>query len=273
MYADDLVLLSSSDDHTICQNDLDVDVQLAYNWCQNNCITINKKKTKVMKIVRNRYRGHNPELQISIEGEQLEQVKDYRYLGVTIDEKFTFKKHMSGLHKTTSHKVNTLGHIKKYLTEDESILIYKQMILPYNDYASFVLDSTTQDLIIKLQRIQNRALRVCRYSYMYERSSATALHDHFNVKFLDHRRYTQLLMFMFKQSNLIGISIPEAARRTRADHKVKFDCPRTTYMSTDKGAWWRGVCAWNALEVETQRVEGLSAFKRLVTNIKPPKTN
>ena len=271
MYADDLVLMSSSNDHEICERDLNTDVQLAYNWCQNNCITINKKKTKVMKIVRNRYRGPNPVISINIEGEILEQVADYRYLGVTIDEKFTFKRHMSGLHKTTSHKVHTLGHLKKYLSEDQSILLYKQMILPYNDYASFVLDSTTQDLILKLQRIQNRALRVCRYNHMYERSSATALHDHFSMKFLDHRRYTQLLLFMYKQAKQIGTSIPEAARRTRADHKIKFDCPRTTYTSTEKGAWWRGVAAWNALGVDVQRVETISAFKRLVTGLKPPK--
>ena len=76
---------------------------------------------------------------------------------------------------------------------------------------------------------------------------------------------------MYKQSKSVGHLVDVNDRRTRADHQIKFACPPTTYVSTDKGAWWRGVAAWNKLNPETQKSETVEIYKRRIEFIKPPK--
>ena len=270
MYADDIVLITTGNTYAESERKLALDVEATNQWCLKNCLTVNKKKTKVMRITRNRITGVIPALNISIGDNVLEDVQTYRYLGITVDSRFTFKPHVNNLLRTVSHKVTLLGRIKKYLDENESLLIYKQTVVPYCDYASFTTECTVEDLVTKLQRLQNRALRICRFGYMFERSSATALHEHFKIQELKHRRYTQLLLMMYKQSKTKGLLVPEGRRRTRGDHKIKFDTRVNTYASTDRSPMTRGVKAWNLLLASTQKLATSAAFKCKIRGIKPP---
>ena len=155
------------------------------------------------------------------------------------------------------------------MEEESALLIFKQIIVPYFDYASFLTDCTTVDIIKRLQRIQNRGLRVCRYNNMFERCSATDLHTHFKLKLLSHRRYTQLLLIMYKQSKTKGEVVPEHERRTRADHKVKFRLDINRFVSSDKSPWYRGVQAWDKLTPEVQKSVTSAAFKHAIKHLKP----
>lgn len=77
-YADDTVLLAENEH----------ELQTLIN-CVNNCsnrfgLNINKRKTKIMVISKNR----NVQTNIMIEGKRLEQVEKYKYLGCIINEKW-----------------------------------------------------------------------------------------------------------------------------------------------------------------------------------------
>ena len=272
MYADDIVIVSSGNTYEESANILRQDVAATSAWCNSNCLTINKKKTKVMRITRNRIGGVIPELVVHIGNNRLEDVKEYRYLGVNMDHRFTFKPQVTGMLRTISHKISLLGRIRKYMEENQSFLICTTMALPYFDYANFIVECTTGDLVKKLQKLQNRGLRVCRFNNMFERSSATELHVHFKIKFFDHRRYTQLLLMMYKQSKINGITVPIDQRRTRGDHKVKFEANRNPnhFRSTDKSPLSRGIEAWNKLTADVQRSATSAQFKHEIKHIKPP---
>ena len=157
------------------------------------------------------------------------------------------------------------------MEEIQIFVIYKQMLLPYFDYASFLIDCATEDLIKKVQKIENRALRICRYSNMYERSSATELHTHYLINFLDQRRYTQLHLIMFKKSQVHGLLTPLEDRRTRGDHKIKFNVAPNRLTSSDKNPWSRGIMLWDKLDEKTQKLEKKLAFKHKVKHLVPPK--
>ena len=55
------------------------------------------------------------------------------------------------------------GKIRKYITTHAAIMIYKQTILPYFDYGSFLMNSASQNSISKLDKYQNRALHLIEY--------------------------------------------------------------------------------------------------------------
>ena len=106
---------------------------------------------------------------------------------------------------------------------DEVQSLLKQMVVPYADYASFLIDCATLDLVSKVQKLQNRGIRICKFKNMYERCSATWLQQELDVETLEKSRFSQLLYMMHKIAQKQGVTIPEDQRGTRADHKIKFN--------------------------------------------------
>ena len=48
LYADDTVLYSTSHDEAAAHSNIKQDILLLYEWCNNNKLTVNIKKTKLM---------------------------------------------------------------------------------------------------------------------------------------------------------------------------------------------------------------------------------
>ena len=96
---------------------------------------------------------------------------------------------------------------------------------------------------------------------MYERSSATELHDYFKMVKLDKRRLDQLLCHMHKLSKSQGVVIPVGERRTRADNKVKFVSHNFVYKTMQRCPMYRGVWEWDELDADIQSIESRNIFK------------
>jgi hypothetical protein len=77
-YADDIVLLSTS------KNGLQKALNEVQQYCQDWRLKVNHKKTKCMTFTRGTQKEKTP---FFIEGEELENVKEYKYLGITINKK------------------------------------------------------------------------------------------------------------------------------------------------------------------------------------------
>ena len=78
-----------------------------------------------------------------------------------MDSTLTYNIHISSLIRMVTHKVSMLGKVKKYLRDDAALQIYRSMILPYLDYAYVIFDKAYSKDLDKLQRLQNRCLKIC----------------------------------------------------------------------------------------------------------------
>ena len=54
----------------------------------------------------------------------------------------------------------TFAKTHKFMDKSTSSLVYKQTILPYSDYISLIVKSSTRRRIGKLQPLQNRAVKI-----------------------------------------------------------------------------------------------------------------
>ena len=77
-YADDIVLLSTS------RNGLQKALNVVQQYCQDWKLKVNHKKTKCMTFTRG---TQKEKTQFIMEGEALENVKEYKYLGIMINKK------------------------------------------------------------------------------------------------------------------------------------------------------------------------------------------
>ena len=79
-------------------------------------------------------------------------------------------------------------------------MVYKLTILPYIEYAGFLVIATNIDDRHDLQICQNDALRICTRMKMADHIRIEDLHSRCKIVSLEQRRCSQLLSLMYKKS-------------------------------------------------------------------------
>ena len=156
MYADDIVIYSNHVTHRLAQRNVQMDLDQLDTWCDDNSMTINVKKTQSMWFTSLQRLGTVPKLELYLDGQCLEEVREYKYLGVPIDSSLNLERSVSETAKKMSHKVFKMAKLRHMMDENTAIAIYKQTILPHADYCCFLLDSTRKEKAESIQKIQTK---------------------------------------------------------------------------------------------------------------------
>ena len=79
---------------------------------------------------------------IKIYGKQIEQVKYTKFLGLYIDNEFSWKNHIDQISTKISKMTGIIARAKHYLSMKGKLTIYKTMIYPYLIYCNMTWAST-----------------------------------------------------------------------------------------------------------------------------------
>ena len=93
--------------------------------------------------------------------------------------------------------MSLLAKMKKYINNDVAVSIYKSMLLPYLDYADAIYSMSNAKDLEKLQKLQNKCLRIC--LSRARRFSTGGAHKLSKVPFLKDRRVAHSLNLMYKR--------------------------------------------------------------------------
>ena len=115
-------------------------------------------------------------LNIHIDGIPINQSNQSKSLGLIIDENLSWKAHIHEISKKLSSGIGALKRVRPFVSKHTAIRIRKGLIEPHFDYCSAVWDGLTQQLSEKLQKLQNRAIRVITKS-SYDTSSRFLLNS------------------------------------------------------------------------------------------------
>ena len=91
-FADDSNLLASSDDIQLLQSHIKEDLNNIAIWLKVNKLSLNIKKTHFMIFTKRKKKV--TDVAINIEGNTIAEVSQTKFLGVYIDNKLTWKKHI-----------------------------------------------------------------------------------------------------------------------------------------------------------------------------------
>ena len=156
---------------------------------------------------------------------------------------------------------------------DTRILVYKQTILPLVEYVSFILCLSNKHEVEKMQKLQNRCLRMCFDINNSRNISVSRLHDIARVSKLDVRRDIQLCNIMHTLK-CNGYYKKDGLRETRRTAKYVF---KTDIVHTDiyaKSPYLKGVTLWNSLPQKIQTLYDKVNFKISVKGeLRPKSTN
>ena len=161
MYADDIVLITAQRSLEQAYIAIQRKVNLLAEWLQENNLEISTDKTKAMLFSRGN--RANPNYHIDILGENIEWVKEYKYLGMFLDRRLTWTKHIEESCRKAMKGINVMRALSRvWWGADPKILlnIYKGLIRSHLDYGCQAILYTSKVNLNKLDRVQFQALRL-----------------------------------------------------------------------------------------------------------------
>ena len=260
LYADDTVIYHSDVNHNLAAARLQHNLSKFHKWCVENKLTINAKKTKLMVFgTRSRVKSAK-NVKIKINNEEIQTVPSFKYLGILLDSTLNYNQHIASVIRTVLHKITLLSKVKRYLRDESALQIYKSMILPYLDYADVVFANSNAVDIEKLQRLQNRCLKVC--TGRDRLFSTDILHKSTNVPFLKDRRKAHVRNFMYTRLTHKDL-INTREIRTRAHDAPLFNVSIPRCEAYKRSVGYFGSVEWNNLPPATRNINPYLAFKYL----------
>ena len=91
----------------------------------------------------------------------LQVVPSFNYLGIKLDSKLNFEIYALECIRQVSHKIYMLTKIRPFINNTQALYLYKSKILPYFDYGDIFYNKTFSRTLLRLQKLQNRALKLC----------------------------------------------------------------------------------------------------------------
>ena len=177
-----------------------------------------------------------------------------------LDSTLNYNLHVNQVIRTVLHKLTLLSKMKKYLRDDTALNIYKAMLLPYFDYADVIFDRALNKDISKLQKLQNKCLKICKGKE--RRFSTDMIHKLAEVPFLKDRREAHVLNFMYtRKSNIQLLNNREI--RTRAHDAPLFEIKVPRCEAYKRSVGYSGGNCWNNLPPNERNTATFQAFKRL----------
>ena len=162
-FADDFHAAACSPDIAIIESDLNETSSSLVTWTDANNMFVSAPKSTAT-LFTPWTKQVDQQLNISIKGVQVPTVKNPKLLGVVLDPLLTFNAHAASVAKKCASRLNLLralgdtsfGHDKEVL-----LSTFKSYIRSVTDYgAPIVFPNYSASSINRLQRIQNRALRL-----------------------------------------------------------------------------------------------------------------
>jgi hypothetical protein len=99
-------------------------------------------------------------IKVHINDTEIEYVSEYKYLGVVIDDSLNFNAFCELLIGKMWKKYHLMKNISAKLNRDAMITLYNSIVCPHVDYCSTVLFLMNDQQIAKLQKMQNRFMRL-----------------------------------------------------------------------------------------------------------------
>jgi hypothetical protein len=225
LYADDMKLtmqIRDVSDISLLQDDLD---RLS-EWCNANKLYLNVEKCKYMQFLRGK---SSCSANYTINDQILQEVTTIRDLGVILDKKLRFHKHIDNVATKGFQMLGfVLRNAKQFKRTSTKILLYKLLVRSGLEYCSQVWSPQYDVYIQRIERIQKRFL----WHLSYQNNKAKQLpsyKDRLNYFRLSSLRERRLLLdqtFLYKIINgavecpellrLINLNVPhKLPRRVR----------------------------------------------------------
>ena len=161
-YADDTTLICSGSTPSAAAAVLNSQLKLVHSWIRNSKMNLNYAKSSVMwfKTKSKKCSGYP---NIIIHDTTLKPVDKQKYLGIMFDSKLSWIHQVSETCRKMSYYLHLISSHKHYLSTELIKLLVESLVFSHLCYCLPVWGPPlTQQLLQRLERMQNRAIRLCK---------------------------------------------------------------------------------------------------------------
>ena len=267
LFADDTTLFASDTNIYNLRNNMNDDLQLVSEWLIANCLTLNITKTYYI-IFTTREVPNN--LQIKIGQNILERHKSGKFLGVILDEKLTFKEHLTTITSKISKVVGLFYKLKHKFPLEVIHKLYYSLVYPHLSYCILAWGGAKQAYLHPLLLLQKRICRIITDSNYYAHTGPL---------------FKQLKMLRIKDLYLINCQIfmyktmvldkhqefrrQIALLQVHQYYETRNSQLRNAYCRIDickQSLLYNSINAWNILNDDVKNIVSLNTFKNVCKN-------
>jgi hypothetical protein len=159
LFADDTNILYSDTCLKTLNEILQIEMNKIANWLNVNKLSLNTTKTKLI-LFRSRNKKSKHDLKISVNKENIKQVKNITFLGIVIDEFLTWRDHIDLISKKIIKCAAIISRIRHFTNLNSLKLIYFALVYPYLTYGNLIWGNVYKSHIQKLVNIQKKIVRL-----------------------------------------------------------------------------------------------------------------
>ena len=270
-YADDTTLYSCDREVKNVKAKLEQNANHLTAWFPENHMKLNEDKCHLII-----FGTSKEKVNMHVGEEQIKENDHEKLLGITLDKKLNFKKHVQTLCKKTSQKLHALTSISIYMEPEKLKLFMKAFLVSQFSYCPLIFIFHDRNLNNKINRMHERPLRIA-YKDNISSFENLLIMDNF-VK--AHQRNLQLLMIdICKTKHDLNPSFMKQSfeeevvpYNLRPSDKLQLPKATTTGLGIDTVRFVGGG-AWEKLPPELKKSDSLQNFKSLIKSHKSDTCN
>ena len=232
--------------------------------------TVNEMFQEFQTVLESAMNSHIPTKpsshQYSLFGHPLSKVASHTYLGVKLDSKLSWAKHITEI---TSKSSKVLGMVKRTLgpcKPEVKDTAYNMLVRPKLEYASPIWNPHKSSQISRLERIQHYAARFVANDHR-RTTSPTTLVLTLNWQTLERRRIIKQAMTFYKiLNNIIKIS-PPSGLLTRSHNRHHYIVPRSRLDTVVYSFYPRAIRIWNTIPKAITEISKPESFQAAISKL------
>ena len=263
LFADDTTLFTSSMNIQQLSNMISDDLREVKNWLIANRLTLNADKTYYMIFSLR----HIPEnTHITLGTAILERKSQGKFLGITLDDKLTFKGHISTITKKISRLVGLFYKLRLSFPLAVLKQLYYSLIYPYLTYCLPIWGCTAQSHLQPLNLSLKKIIRLLTNSdYLAHTSPLFKELSILNLKDLYKNQIALTMHKALVQRKLeklraeILLLQPNHNYQTR---ETNLRLPQRRLQKTEQNLIYQGILIWNSLPASIKNKTNIITFKK-----------
>ena len=271
LYADDTCVYFASKTPHELQHVLNNDLLLMANWFSHNHLILNVQKCNYMilgsKVKLRPFTNFN----VCIGNTELERVYQCKYLGVIIDCNLTWSQQIESVRVKAIRNLYLLRRARGFIDKATALTLYHTLIQSHCDYCCTLWRNGNSVHLRRLQKIQNRALRIV--LQVDNRFNRQTLYSTLKVDCLIDRWKKQALIFIFKLlNNFLPESLCERLEKRVSHYNLRnheniLNLPKPKSNILKNSTLYSASRLFNTLPTETRSLTSITAFSRAISHI------
>lgn len=270
LFADDTTVYCHNSDVTQALQVASMGLNNIADWLAANKLSLNINKTKLL--VFDKIKGDTPQFTLRFKDTLITSSSSTKFLGVTIDNKLSWKEHITNVTKSVAKISGVMNRLKYYIPSQTLLTIYNALILPHLTYC-ILLWGNSLPVTCKLLSYQKRAVRAIAKTKSPYAHTRPLFHDYNLLTLKDHYKY-QLGIFLYRHNNdQLPSDLVSFFQFNSCHHnyptrgKDNLLQPLTNTVFAHSHVRSNGVSFWNSLNVNVRNAPNINIFTKYLKKL------